>query len=79
MTRSTGSVVLGLLTALALAAPAHASYVGVAEDPAGDAPSGAHDLLAAGLGYDPASGTLFGAVKTGEAAESSATVVFAAL
>lgn len=78
MTRSTGSVVLGVLAALALAAPAHASYVGVAEDPAGDAPSGAHDLLAVGLGYDPASGTLFGAVKTREAAELPATVVFAA-
>jgi len=78
MTRSSGSVVLGLLTALALAAPAHASYVGVADDPAGDAPTGAQDLLAVGLGYDPASGTLVGAVKTREAAEVPATVVFAA-
>jgi hypothetical protein len=78
MKRSTGSVVLGLLATLALAAPAHASYVGVAEDPAGDAPSGAQDLLAVGLGYDAVSGTLFGAVKTREAAEIPATVVFAA-
>ncbi len=48
----------------ASAAPAHATFIADAPDPAGDAasPDPGHDLLAIGLGYDRASGQLAGAV-----------------
>lgn len=59
------SVLLGSVALLAVAAPAHAAYVGTAGDPSGDATDGnpAHDIVGFGASYGPADGRLVGVLR----------------
>jgi hypothetical protein len=58
---------LGVVTAAALfalsAAPAHANFLAIGQDTAGDAPHPGRDIVAVGLSYDRRAGHLRGGVK----------------
>lgn len=58
---------------LAAASAAHAAFVGEATDPAGDStsPEAAHDIVAAGFGYDRATGRMAAAVALRDAPYSA--------
>jgi len=63
----------------AAASPAKATLIAEGEDPVGDAAAPGTDLVAAGLGYDPASGQLVGAIRlAGEPTEPAAVVALVA-
>jgi len=66
-------LLVAVAAGLLLAPSARAAFVGEARDPAGDAasPEAAHDIVAAGFGYDRATGAMKAAVALREAPYSA--------